>query len=84
MHDYHRELYAHLEQYEIGPSLYAAPWFLTAFASHFPLGFVARVFGRVNMHTNTNAGTLTKDTLFEPCRLKMLKSSLLKLGMSNN
>ncbi|XP_057186788.1 TBC1 domain family member 1 isoform X2 [Triplophysa rosa] len=44
LHDYHRELYAHLEQYEIGPSLYAAPWFLTAFASHFPLGFVARVF----------------------------------------
>ncbi|KAJ8281325.1 hypothetical protein GJAV_G00066220 [Gymnothorax javanicus] len=44
LHDYHRELYEHLEQYEIGPSLYAAPWFLTAFASHFPLGFVARVF----------------------------------------
>lgn len=46
LHDYHRELYSHLEQYEIGPSLYAAPWFLTAFASHFPLGFVARVFGK--------------------------------------
>ncbi|XP_058240661.1 TBC1 domain family member 1 isoform X2 [Hemibagrus wyckioides] len=44
LHDYHRELYGHLEQHEIGPSLYAAPWFLTAFASHFPLGFVARVF----------------------------------------
>lgn len=44
LHDYHRELYSHLELYEIGPSLYAAPWFLTAFASHFPLGFVARVF----------------------------------------
>ncbi|XP_026059692.1 TBC1 domain family member 1-like isoform X1 [Carassius auratus] len=44
LHDYHRELYTHLELYEIGPSLYAAPWFLTAFASHFPLGFVARVF----------------------------------------
>ncbi|XP_045075955.1 TBC1 domain family member 1 isoform X2 [Coregonus clupeaformis] len=45
LHDYHRDLYVHLEQHEIGPSLYAAPWFLTAFASHFPLGFVARVFG---------------------------------------
>ncbi|XP_018593490.1 TBC1 domain family member 1 isoform X2 [Scleropages formosus] len=44
LHDYHRDLYCHLEQHEIGPSLYAAPWFLTAFASHFPLGFVARVF----------------------------------------
>ncbi|XP_018422737.1 PREDICTED: TBC1 domain family member 1 isoform X2 [Nanorana parkeri] len=44
LHDYHRDLYNHLEEFEIGPSLYAAPWFLTMFASQFPLGFVARVF----------------------------------------
>ncbi|XP_048879973.1 TBC1 domain family member 4 isoform X2 [Brienomyrus brachyistius] len=44
LHDYHRELYSHLEEHEICPSLYAAPWFLTLFASQFPLGFVARVF----------------------------------------
>nr|KAF6432565.1 TBC1 domain family member 1 [Rousettus aegyptiacus] len=44
LHDYHRDLYNHLEEHEIGPSLYAAPWFLTVFASQFPLGFVARVF----------------------------------------
>uniref|UniRef100_A0A8C9SKN4 TBC1 domain family member 4 n=1 Tax=Scleropages formosus TaxID=113540 RepID=A0A8C9SKN4_SCLFO len=44
LHDYHRELYSHLEQHEVCPSLYAAPWFLTLFASQFPLGFVARVF----------------------------------------
>ncbi|XP_039468856.1 TBC1 domain family member 1 isoform X1 [Oreochromis aureus] len=44
LHDYHRDLYSHLEHQEIGPSLYATPWFLTVFASHFPLGFVARVF----------------------------------------
>ncbi|XP_040412686.1 TBC1 domain family member 1 isoform X9 [Cygnus olor] len=44
LHDYHRDLYNHLEEHEIGPSLYAAPWFLTMFASQFPLGFVARVF----------------------------------------
>ncbi|KAM9320504.1 TBC1 domain family member 4 [Gastrophryne carolinensis] len=44
LHDYHRELYNHLEEHEINPSLYAAPWFLTLFASQFPLGFVARVF----------------------------------------
>ncbi|XP_031416134.1 TBC1 domain family member 1 isoform X2 [Clupea harengus] len=50
LHDYHRELYNHLENYEIGPSLYAAPWFLTAFASHFPLGFVARVFDMLFLH----------------------------------
>ncbi|XP_012578769.1 PREDICTED: TBC1 domain family member 4 [Condylura cristata] len=44
LHDYHRDLYNHLEEHEISPSLYAAPWFLTLFASQFPLGFVARVF----------------------------------------
>ncbi|XP_052004676.1 TBC1 domain family member 4-like isoform X4 [Xyrauchen texanus] len=44
LHDYHRNLYAHLEEHEICPSLYAAPWFLTLFASQFPLGFVARIF----------------------------------------
>uniref|UniRef100_A0A8C6CCD0 TBC1 domain family member 4 n=2 Tax=Monodon monoceros TaxID=40151 RepID=A0A8C6CCD0_MONMO len=44
LHDYHRGLYNHLEENEISPSLYAAPWFLTLFASQFPLGFVARVF----------------------------------------
>ncbi|XP_068602053.1 TBC1 domain family member 4 [Brachionichthys hirsutus] len=44
LHDYHRELYNHFEEYEISPSLYAAPWFLTLFASQFPLNFVSRVF----------------------------------------
>ncbi|XP_048049765.1 TBC1 domain family member 4 isoform X4 [Megalobrama amblycephala] len=44
LHDYHRNLYTHLEEHEICPSLYAAPWFLTLFASQFPLGFVARIF----------------------------------------
>ncbi|XP_076857643.1 TBC1 domain family member 4 isoform X2 [Brachyhypopomus gauderio] len=44
LHDYHRVLYSHLEEYEVSPSLYAAPWFLTLFASQFPLGFVSRVF----------------------------------------
>uniref|UniRef100_A0A669C9C4 TBC1 domain family member 4 n=1 Tax=Oreochromis niloticus TaxID=8128 RepID=A0A669C9C4_ORENI len=44
LHDYHRELYNHFEEHEICPSLYAAPWFLTLFASQFPLGFVSRIF----------------------------------------
>ncbi|XP_068428607.1 TBC1 domain family member 4 isoform X2 [Clinocottus analis] len=44
LHDYHRDLYNHLEEHEIGPSLYAAPWFLTLFASQFPLNFVSRIF----------------------------------------
>lgn len=47
LHDYHRELYTHLEDHEICPSLYAAPWFLTLFASQFPLGFVSRIFDLV-------------------------------------
>uniref|UniRef100_A0A8C6SH10 TBC1 domain family member 4 n=1 Tax=Neogobius melanostomus TaxID=47308 RepID=A0A8C6SH10_9GOBI len=44
LHDYHRGLYNHFEEHEICPSLYAAPWFLTLFASQFPLGFVSRLF----------------------------------------
>uniref|UniRef100_A0A8C4WZD0 TBC1 (tre-2/USP6, BUB2, cdc16) domain family, member 1 n=2 Tax=Eptatretus burgeri TaxID=7764 RepID=A0A8C4WZD0_EPTBU len=37
------KLYKHLEDNNIGPLLYAAPWFLTLFASQFPLGFVYRI-----------------------------------------
>nr|AAA85223.1 Tbc1 [Mus musculus] len=47
LHDYHRDLYNHLEEHETGPPTYAAPWFLTVFASQFPLGFVARVFDMI-------------------------------------
>ena len=49
LHDMHRDLYDHFEAHEIVPTLYAAPWFLTMFASQFPLGFVARVFGKSSM-----------------------------------
>lgn len=45
LHDHHKDLYDHFEMNEIAPTLYAAPWFLTIFASQFPVGFVARVFG---------------------------------------
>ena len=45
IYDYQRDVYESLDQNEIGPTLYAAPWFLTLFASQFPLGFVARVLG---------------------------------------
>jgi len=40
----HPTLYKQLDRLEVDPSLYATPWFLTLFAAHFPLGFVARVF----------------------------------------
>ena len=46
LRDLHRDLYQHLEENDVNPSLYAAPWFLTLFASQFPLGFVVRVFGK--------------------------------------
>ncbi|CAH1131920.1 unnamed protein product [Ceutorhynchus assimilis] len=47
LHDHVPELYNHLDFYEVAPTLYAAPWMLTVFASQFPLGFVTRVFDLV-------------------------------------
>ncbi|UYV60394.1 TBC1D4 [Cordylochernes scorpioides] len=47
LHDFHPDLYNHFDTHEISPTLYAAPWFLTFFASQFPLGFVARLFDLV-------------------------------------
>ena len=44
LYDHHRELYEHFEKYEISPVLYSAPWFLTLFASQFPISFVSRLF----------------------------------------
>lgn len=42
--DYLPELYDWLDHNESSPTLYAAAWIITIFSSHFPLGFVARVF----------------------------------------
>lgn len=47
LYSHHRELYQHLDHFDIAPALYAAPWFLTLFASQFPLGFVSRLFDAV-------------------------------------
>ncbi|XP_025830645.1 TBC1 domain family member 1 isoform X3 [Agrilus planipennis] len=44
LHDQIPELYDHFDLHEVAPTLYAAPWLLTIFASQFPLGFVTRVF----------------------------------------
>lgn len=44
LHDLHPDLYAHFDNLDIAPSLYAAPWLLTIFSSQFSLGFVARIF----------------------------------------
>lgn len=56
LRDSHRDLYEHLEENEISPTLYAAPWFLTLFASQFSLGFVVRVFGKTFQLTQRNKG----------------------------
>lgn len=44
------DLYKWLDQNEVSPTLYAAPWILTIFSSQFPLGFVARVFGKIQQN----------------------------------
>ncbi|XP_071441947.1 TBC1 domain family member 1 isoform X2 [Hetaerina americana] len=44
LHDTYPDLYEHFDQNEVAPTLYAAPWILTIFASQFPLGFVTRVY----------------------------------------
>ncbi|KAG8199210.1 hypothetical protein JTE90_016030 [Oedothorax gibbosus] len=44
VHDNYLDLDEHLSKFEISSTLYAAPWFLTVFASQFPVGFVARLF----------------------------------------
>ncbi|XP_033212651.1 TBC1 domain family member 1 isoform X2 [Belonocnema kinseyi] len=44
LHDRLPAIYNHFDKHEVSPTLYAAPWLLTLFASQFPLGFVTRVF----------------------------------------
>lgn len=43
LRDYEYDLFDHFDKFDISPSLYAAPWFLTLFASQFSMGFVARL-----------------------------------------
>lgn len=71
LHDYHRDLYNHLEENEISPSLYAAPWFLTLFASQFPLGFVARVFGKRCLWSNGTMSFIPRNIL-SPCGIPII------------
>ena len=46
LYDHNGSLYEHFERHDIAPTLYAAPWFLTLFASQFPISFVTRLFGK--------------------------------------
>eukprot|EP00794_Sanderia_malayensis_P007487 gene7487-8317_t len=43
LHDFHPNIYEHFNIHDVTPTLYAAPWFLTLFASHYPVAFVVRV-----------------------------------------
>ena len=45
MNDQTPAIYHHLVQCEVTPFFYAAPWFLTVFASQYPIAFTARVLG---------------------------------------
>jgi len=47
LHDYHPVLYEHFNTHDVTPTLYAAPWFLTLYASQYPVGFVSRVMDLV-------------------------------------
>jgi len=49
LHDFNPLLYQHFRVNDITPFFYAAPWFLTIFASQFPIAFTARVFGEALM-----------------------------------
>lgn len=43
LRDHEIDIFNHFDNFDISPSLYAAPWFLTLFASQFPLAFVSRL-----------------------------------------
>lgn len=45
IYDLNPEIFDHFNDNDVSATLYAAPWFLTLFASQFPIGFVARLFG---------------------------------------
>lgn len=51
LHDRLPNIYNYFEKHDVSPTLYATPWFLTLFASQFPLGFVTRVFGKIYILT---------------------------------
>lgn len=46
LYDLNPNLYYLLKENDVTPFYYAAPWFLTLFASQFPIAFCARVLGK--------------------------------------
>lgn len=50
LRDHQYSIFEHFDRMDISPSLYAAPWFLTLFASQFPLGFVSRLLDLIFLY----------------------------------
>ncbi|KAB0371574.1 hypothetical protein FD755_016512 [Muntiacus reevesi] len=69
------------DEHEIGPSLYAMPWFLTVFASQFPLGFVARVIFKVALSLLGYHKPLILQQENLETIVDSIKSTLLNLGL---
>ena len=55
LYDLNPNLYYLLKENDVTPFYYAAPWFLTLFASQFPIAFCARVLGRNGCHWMVHA-----------------------------
>ena len=62
LHDYHPKVYEHFIKHDVTPTLYAAPWFLTLYASQYPIGFVSRVMDLVLLE---GMGVIFKVSLIE-------------------
>ncbi|KAB0365280.1 hypothetical protein FD754_009436 [Muntiacus muntjak] len=69
------------DEHEIGPSLYAMPWFLTVFALQFPLGFVARVIFKVALSLLGYHKPLILQQENLETIVDSIKSTLLNLGL---
>ena len=59
MHDFIPTLHQLLQKNDITPFFYAAPWFLTIFASQYPISFTARVFGKCMCHVHVSRACVT-------------------------
>ena len=66
LYEINPNLYYLLKENEVTPFFYAAPWFLTLFASQFPIAFCARVLGTVNLCPPPTHIVLCTHTLQSP------------------
>ena len=74
--DQHSELYSFLEYNGITPVLYLTPWFLTIFASNFPLNFAVRVLGEFFFAENFKTNHIFLDMVIAEGPSAIFKFSL--------